>query len=132
MSGSVAATTLGQGSTAQITLDTDAAGHGWYIDPTPLNNTDDYLPTGDSNVWQAKPGNPGPSLQKLLAFNPALHNADFTQALAGASASTQGWTTTGSVSTDTANGNTRITLSETPNAQTSLMQAFNFGTICNA
>ena len=43
-------------STAQITLSPTAAGHGWYIDPTPLDNTDDFLPTADAAVWQAKPG----------------------------------------------------------------------------
>ena len=229
--------TTGEGATAAITLDQNAAGYGWYIDATPLDSTDDYLPTSNPNIWQAKPGSeaagkmdmlsvllheyghalgldhsadgtdfmaeslqpgqrklpsaaelqlmaqlvaqlkgegqgeelgeggpadpttpalpagialagllgarrrpeeegatPAPSLQKLLAINPALHNADFTQALAGApastagvSANTQGWTTTGSVTTDAVNGNTRITLSEAPNAQTSLMQAFNLG-----
>ena len=28
--------TTGEGASASITLDTNAAGHGWYIDPTPL------------------------------------------------------------------------------------------------
>jgi hypothetical protein len=36
--------TVGQGLSAQITLDKDAAGHIWYIDPTPLDNSGDYLP----------------------------------------------------------------------------------------
>jgi len=31
----------GQTVNYQITLDSNAAGHGWYIDPTPLDNTDD-------------------------------------------------------------------------------------------
>ena len=48
--------TTHQGYTAQITLDTTAAGYGWYIDPTPLDNTDDYLPTSNPNLWQAKAG----------------------------------------------------------------------------
>ena len=48
--------TTHQGYTAQITLDTTAAGYGWYIDPTPLDNTGDYLPTSNPNLWQAKAG----------------------------------------------------------------------------
>ena len=46
--------TTGEGLSAQITLDTNAAGHGWYIDPTPLDNSDDYLATSDPTVWKAK------------------------------------------------------------------------------
>ena len=45
------------GSLGIVELSPTAAGHGWYIDPTPLNNTDDFLPTADASVWQAKPGN---------------------------------------------------------------------------
>ena len=174
------------GPTAQITLDTDAAGHGWYIDSTPLDSTDDYLPTSNLNIWQAKPGSEAAGKMDMLSvllheYGHALgldHSADGSDfmaeslqpgqrklpsaaelqlmaqlvaqlkggangeggpidpttpalpadiALAGAPVSTQGWTTTGSVSTDAANGTTRITLSEAPNAQTSLMQAFNLG-----
>ena len=37
--------TTGEGASATITLDQNAAGHGWYIDPTPLDSSDDYLPT---------------------------------------------------------------------------------------
>lgn len=36
---------VGEGANAAITLDTAAAGHGWCVDSTPLDNTDDYLPT---------------------------------------------------------------------------------------
>jgi hypothetical protein len=46
--------TTGEGASAQITLDSNAAGHGWYVDPTPLDNTDEYLPTSQAGVWQAK------------------------------------------------------------------------------
>ena len=42
--------TSGGGANVAITLDTTAAGHGWYVDPTPLDNTDDYLPTSNPNV----------------------------------------------------------------------------------
>ena len=48
--------TTGEGSSAQITLEKDAAGHSWYVDPTPLDSTDNYLPTSQSTVWQAKAG----------------------------------------------------------------------------
>lgn len=55
--------TTGQCLDAQITLDTTAAGHGWYIDPMPLDPStgsglanDDYLPTSNPNLWQAKAG----------------------------------------------------------------------------
>ena len=47
-------TTLGQVSYGQIALDLDAAGHCWYIDVGPLDNTE-YFPTSKSNVWRAKP-----------------------------------------------------------------------------
>ena len=59
--------TTGEGSSAQITLDTNAAGHGWYIDPTPLDNTDDYLPTSDPEVWQAKAGSAAAGKMDLLS-----------------------------------------------------------------
>ena len=48
--------TTGKGPSAAITLDTTAAGRGWYIDATPLDNLDDYLPTSNPNIWQAKAG----------------------------------------------------------------------------
>jgi|GEM_PF-3670703 len=54
--GSAVAQTTGYYNSGQITLDSNAAGWGWYIDPTPLDNTDDYLPTADPNIWKAKPG----------------------------------------------------------------------------
>ena len=46
---------VGQTRGTAISLDTTAVGHGWYIDPTPLDNSDDYLPTSNPNIWQAKP-----------------------------------------------------------------------------
>ncbi|WP_301100571.1 matrixin family metalloprotease, partial [Propionivibrio sp.] len=49
------AQTTGTGSSAQITLDTTAAGHGWFIDPTPTDNAE-FLPTSNANEWIAKPG----------------------------------------------------------------------------
>ncbi|MGQ0710116.1 MAG: matrixin family metalloprotease [Rhodoferax sp.] len=59
--------TLGVGEGAQITLDDNAAGHGWYIDPSPLDNSDDYLPTSDPNLWQAKPGSAADGKMDLLS-----------------------------------------------------------------
>lgn len=32
---------LGEATTHSITIDINAAGHGWYVDPTPLDDTDD-------------------------------------------------------------------------------------------
>jgi hypothetical protein len=44
LSGSALAQTTGTGTSAQITLDTNAAGHGWFIDYTPYLN-EEWLPT---------------------------------------------------------------------------------------
>ena len=59
--------TTGEGATAQITLDQNAAGHGWYLDPTPLDNTDDYLPTSNPEVWQAKAGSAAAGKMDMLS-----------------------------------------------------------------
>jgi Matrixin len=59
--------TVGEGATAVITLDTNAAGHGWYIDPTPLDNADEYLPTSQAGVWQAKSGSAAASKMDMLS-----------------------------------------------------------------
>lgn len=58
---------VGQTSANTITLDSTAAGHGWYVDPTPLDNTDDYLPTSNPNVWQAKAGSDAAGKMDLLS-----------------------------------------------------------------
>ena len=59
--------TTGEGLSAQITLDTNAAGHNWYIDPTPLDNSDDYLPTSDASVWKAKAGSEAAGKMDMLS-----------------------------------------------------------------
>ena len=59
--------TTGEGSAATITLDQNAAGHNWYIDPTPLDNSDDYLPTSDPTVWQAKAGSAAVGKMDMLS-----------------------------------------------------------------
>lgn len=46
---------VGQTVGATITLDTTAAGYNWFIDYTPYLN-EEYLPTANPNVWQAKEG----------------------------------------------------------------------------
>ena len=53
LAGTAVGETTSAGSTATITLDTNAAGHGWFIDSTPADNSE-YLPTSDANVWIAK------------------------------------------------------------------------------
>lgn len=67
LQGSAVGTTVGEGSSAQIALDPTAAGHGWYIDPTPLDNTDDYLPTSNPNIWQAKAGSEAAGKMDMLS-----------------------------------------------------------------
>ena len=59
--------TVGEGLTTQITLDTNAAGHNWYIDPTPLDSSDDYLPTSNPEVWQAKAGSAAAGKMDMLS-----------------------------------------------------------------
>jgi Matrixin len=58
---------VGQTSGTDVKLDTNAAGHNWYIDPTPLDNSDDYLPTSDSTVWQAKTGSAAAGKMDMLS-----------------------------------------------------------------
>ena len=67
LAGSAVGNTVGEGPTAQITLDTTAAGHNWYIDPTPQDNTDDYLPTSNPNIWQAKAGTDAAGKMDMLS-----------------------------------------------------------------
>ncbi|MSQ73304.1 MAG: hypothetical protein EXR27_18780 [Betaproteobacteria bacterium] len=55
LDGRAIASTTGEFSTAQIALDSTAAGHGWFIDETPLSN-EEFLPTANPNEWVAKAG----------------------------------------------------------------------------
>ena len=59
--------TTGEGTSAQITLDQNAAGHGWYIDPTPLDNSDNYLPTSNPTVFKAKAGSAADGKMDMLS-----------------------------------------------------------------
>lgn len=66
LTGSAVGETKGEGLNAQITLDTNAAGHGWFIDDTPDNN-DEFLPTSDSEVWIAKEGSAAAGKMDMLS-----------------------------------------------------------------
>jgi len=55
LSGGAVGQTVGEGVNAIITLDTNAAGHNWYIDATPWDNSE-YLPTSNPYEWVAKAG----------------------------------------------------------------------------
>ena len=57
---------IGTGPNAKITLDTDAAGYGWFIDSTPLSN-DEFLPTADANIWKAKAGSAAEGKMDMLS-----------------------------------------------------------------
>ena len=67
LTGGAVGQTTGEGVSAAITLDATAAGHNWYIDPTPLDNTDDYLPTSNPNIWQAKAGSDAAGKMDMLS-----------------------------------------------------------------
>ena len=64
--GTAVGETTSTGSTATITLDTNAAGHGWFIDSTPSDNSE-YLPTSDANVWIAKAGSGAEGKMDMLS-----------------------------------------------------------------
>lgn len=72
------AQTTGTGPTATITLDTDAAGHGWFIDYTPFLN-EEYLPTSNPYEWIAKPGSEAEGKMDMLTVlqHEYLHTAGF-------------------------------------------------------
>ncbi len=55
---------LGQTTGSSITLDTTAAGNGWFIDTTPGDNSE-YLPTSNPNEWVAKAGSAAGKMDML-------------------------------------------------------------------
>ena len=55
LAGGAVGQTTGEGANAGITLDTNAAGHGWFIDTTPADNSE-FLPTSNPDEWVAKAG----------------------------------------------------------------------------
>ncbi|MCB1966616.1 MAG: matrixin family metalloprotease, partial [Candidatus Accumulibacter sp.] len=54
LSGAMLAQVTTHGANIQMTLDNTAAGHGWFIDLTPSDNTE-YLPTSNPFEWIARP-----------------------------------------------------------------------------
>ncbi len=64
--GTAVAQTTGEGADATITLDTDAAGHGWFVDSTPQDNSE-YLPTSNPNQWIAREGTEAANKMDLLS-----------------------------------------------------------------
>ena len=66
LTGSAVGETKGQGLNAPIALDTNAAGHGWFIDDTPDNN-DEFLLTSDPEVWIAKAGTSAAGKMDMLS-----------------------------------------------------------------
>ena len=58
--------TIGEGTAANILLDTNAAGRGWFMDSTPLSN-DECLPTSNPNEWIAKAGSAAADKMDLLS-----------------------------------------------------------------
>ncbi|MHB8166023.1 MAG: dockerin type I domain-containing protein, partial [Sulfuricella sp.] len=57
---------LAQATGTTITLDTTAAGHNWFIDSTPADNSE-YLPTSNPNEWVAKAGSAAAGKMDLLS-----------------------------------------------------------------
>jgi VCBS repeat-containing protein len=64
--GTAVGETKGEGADATITLDTDAAGHGWFIDYTSYLN-DEFLPTSNPNEWVAKAGSEASGKMDMLS-----------------------------------------------------------------
>ncbi|MGV8934697.1 MAG: Ig-like domain-containing protein, partial [Gallionellaceae bacterium] len=57
---------VGQTTGTTITLDTNAAGHNWFIDPTP-NQNEEWLPTSNPNEWVAKIGSTAYNKMDMLS-----------------------------------------------------------------
>ncbi|MDP1705925.1 MAG: Ig-like domain-containing protein [Sulfurimicrobium sp.] len=64
--GSIVAQTTGEGASAAITLDTNAAGYNWFVDATPADNAE-FLPTSNPKQWIAKAGTEAASKMDLLS-----------------------------------------------------------------
>ncbi|MDD5058335.1 MAG: matrixin family metalloprotease [Sideroxydans sp.] len=56
---------VGQTTGSTITLDTTASGYGWFIDPTPADNSE-YLPTSNPFEWVAKAGSEAAGKMDML------------------------------------------------------------------
>jgi hypothetical protein len=57
---------VGQTTGSNITLDTNAAGNGWFIDSTPWDNSE-FLPTSNPNEWVAKAGSEAAGKMDMLS-----------------------------------------------------------------
>jgi hypothetical protein len=57
---------IGSTTAQTITLDTDAAGHSWFVDSTPQDNSE-YLPTSNPNQWIAREGTEAANKMDLLS-----------------------------------------------------------------
>jgi hypothetical protein len=64
--GNLSGPSLGQITGTIITLDDNAAGHGWFIDYTPYLN-EEFLPTANPNEWVARPGSEAEGKMDLLS-----------------------------------------------------------------
>jgi hypothetical protein len=53
-----------------VTLDDDAAGYGWFVDPTPFQD-EEFTPTAVANVLTAVPG--GPAVDRMDLVTAMLH-----------------------------------------------------------
>ena len=62
----LAGAALGQTNANGITLDTNAAGNGWFIDTTPGLN-EEFLPTSNPNEWVAKAGSAAAGKMDMLS-----------------------------------------------------------------
>ncbi|MHB8167602.1 MAG: matrixin family metalloprotease [Sulfuricella sp.] len=57
---------VGETTGTSITLDTDAAGYNWFIDPAPSGNSE-FLPTANPDVWIAKAGTDAAGKMDMLS-----------------------------------------------------------------
>ncbi len=57
---------VGQTTGSSITLDTTAAGNGWFVDSTPADNSE-FLPTSNPNEWIAKAGTAAAGKMDMLS-----------------------------------------------------------------
>jgi hypothetical protein len=62
----LAGAAVGQTVGSNITLDTNAAGHNWFIDTTPADNSE-FLPTSNPNEWVAKAGSAAAGKMDMLS-----------------------------------------------------------------